>query len=74
MSGKNPADDILINASGPVRPCFVKGTVAPDEMHSIMVRASGSYGRLLIGVVSPVINLAPGTGAWIIGAGVKPPV
>ena len=61
-------------------PCFVKGTGAAkergaaDEIHSIMVRASGSYGRLLIGVAYPVINLAPETGAWIIGDGVKPPV
>ena len=39
-----------------------------------MVRASGSYGRLLIGVAYPVINVAPETGAWIIGDGVKPPV
>ena len=64
-----------------MRPCFVKGTVAPDEIHSIMVRASGSYGRAsgsygrpLIGVAYPAINLAPETGAWIIGDGVKPPV
>jgi hypothetical protein len=39
-----------------------------------MVRASGSYGRPLIGVAYPAINLAPETGAWIIGDGVKPPV
>ena len=51
----------------------MKGTGAADEIHSIMVRASGSYGRLLIGVAYPVINLAPETGAWIIGDGVKPP-
>ena len=44
------------------------------RLHSIMVRASGSYGRPLIGVAYPVINLAPETGAWIIGDGVKPPV
>jgi hypothetical protein len=44
-------------------------------MHSIMARASGSYGRLLIiGVAYPIINVAPETGAWIIGDGVKPPV
>ena len=34
-----------------------------------MVRASGSYGRTYVGVGYPTYNLAPETGAWIIGEG-----
>src|SRR5262249_8502134 len=39
-----------------------------------MLRALGSYGRSFNGVEVPTSNLAPETGAWIIGDGEKPPV